>query len=425
MRVLIVGGGGREHALAWKLKQSPLVRELFCAPGNAGIARLARCVPVAADDLEALVALAREHRIDLTVVGPEAPLAAGIVDRFQEAGLAIFGPGKAAAQLEASKVFAKQLMAKYRIPTAESRTFTTAAEACAYIRAKGAPIVVKADGLAAGKGVVVAATVAEAEAAVQRMLVDREFGEAGSRIVIEEYLRGEEVTLLAFTDGTTVVPMVAAQDHKAAYDHDTGPNTGGMGAYSPVPLLTPERQQQIVTEILRPTIDGLRQEGIVYRGVLYVGLMITATGPKVLEYNVRFGDPECQVILPRLQSDLIPILQAINDGRLAEETITWHNNHTACVVMASGGYPGTYTTGKIITGLDQVAAMPDVYVFHAGTATHGENVVTAGGRVLAVTAWGETRAEALDKAYQAVQAIHFDGAHYRTDIGRRGIVLRH
>lgn len=425
MRVLIVGGGGREHALAWKLKQSPLVRELFCAPGNAGIARLARCVPVAADDLEALVALAREHRIDLTVVGPEAPLAAGIVDRFQEAGLAIFGPGKAAAQLEASKVFAKQLMAKYRIPTAESRTFTTAAEACAYIRAKGAPIVVKADGLAAGKGVVVAATVAEAEAAVQRMLVDREFGEAGSRIVIEEYLRGEEVTLLAFTDGTTVVPMVAAQDHKAAYDHDTGPNTGGMGAYSPVPLLTPERQQQIVTEILRPTIDGLRQEGVVYRGVLYVGLMITATGPKVLEYNVRFGDPECQVILPRLQSDLIPILQAINDGRLAEETITWHNNHTACVVMASGGYPGTYTTGKIITGLDQVAAMPDVYVFHAGTATHGENVVTAGGRVLAVTAWGETRAEALDKAYQAVQAIHFDGAHYRTDIGRRGIVLRH
>ena len=425
MRVLIVGSGGREHALAWKLKQSPLVRELFCAPGNAGIARLARCVPVAADDLEALVALAREHRIDLTVVGPEAPLAAGIVDRFQEAGLAIFGPGKAAAQLEASKVFAKQLMAKYRIPTAESRTFTTAAEACAYIRAKGAPIVVKADGLAAGKGVVVAATVAEAEAAVQRMLVDREFGEAGSRIVIEEYLRGEEVTLLAFTDGTTVVPMVAAQDHKAAYDHDTGPNTGGMGAYSPVPLLTPERQQQIVTEILRPTIDGLRQEGIVYRGVLYVGLMITATGPKVLEYNVRFGDPECQVILPRLQSDLIPILQAINDGRLAEETITWHNNHTACVVMASGGYPGTYTTGKIITGLDQVAAMPDVYVFHAGTATHGENVVTAGGRVLAVTAWGETRAEALDKAYQAVQAIHFDGAHYRTDIGRRGIVLRH
>lgn len=425
MRVLIVGGGGREHALAWKLKQSPLVRELFCAPGNAGIARLARCVPVAADDLEALVALAREHRIDLTVVGPEAPLAAGIVDRFQEAGLAIFGPDKAAAQLEASKVFAKQLMAKYRIPTAESRTFTTAAEACAYIRAKGAPIVVKADGLAAGKGVVVAATVAEAEAAVQRMLVDREFGEAGSRIVIEEYLRGEEVTLLAFTDGTTVVPMVAAQDHKAAYDHDTGPNTGGMGAYSPVPLLTPERQQQIVTEILRPTIDGLRQEGIVYRGVLYVGLMITATGPKVLEYNVRFGDPECQVILPRLQSDLIPILQAINDGRLAEETITWHNNHTACVVMASGGYPGTYTTGKIITGLDQVAAMPDVYVFHAGTATHGENVVTAGGRVLAVTAWGETRAEALDKAYQAVQAIHFDGAHYRTDIGRRGIVLRH
>ena len=346
MRVLIVGGGGREHALAWKIKQSPRVRELYCAPGNAGIARLAQCIPIAADDLEQLVAFARDHQIDLTVVGPEAPLAAGIVDRFQAEGLAIFGPTKAAAQLEASKVFAKQLMAKYQIPTAESRTFTTATEACAYIREKGAPIVVKADGLAAGKGVVVATTVAQAEAAVQRILVDQEFGASGHRLVIEEYLRGEEVTLLAFTDGTTIIPMVAAQDHKAAYDHDAGPNTGGMGAYSPVPLLTPELQQQIEAEILRPTIDGLRQEGIVYQGVLYVGLMITASGPKVLEYNVRFGDPECQVILPRLQSDLIPIIQAINGQKLAKQSITWHDNHTVCVVMASGGYPGAIPTGR-------------------------------------------------------------------------------
>lgn len=420
MRVLIVGSGGREHALAWKIKQSPRVRELFCAPGNAGIGRLAQCVPINADDLDALVAFARDQQIDLTVVGAEAPLAAGLVDRFKAEGLAIFGPDKAAAQLEASKVFAKQLMAKYQIPTAECQTFHDAEEACAYIREKGAPIVVKADGLAAGKGVVVASTVAEAEEAVQRMLVDQEFGAAGARIVVEEYLQGEEVTLLAFTDGTTIVPMVSAQDHKAAYDHDRGPNTGGMGAYSPVSILTPALQRQVEAEILQPTIAGLRQEGILYQGVLYVGLMITAAGPKVLEYNVRFGDPECQVILPRLQSDLIPIMQAVINGTLAEETITWYDHHTACVVMASGGYPGPFTPGKIITGLDQVATMADVYVFHAGTANQGENTVTAGGRVLAVTAWGKTRQDALDKAYDAVQAIHFDGAHYRTDIGRRG-----
>ncbi|NLM37784.1 MAG: phosphoribosylamine--glycine ligase [Firmicutes bacterium] len=419
MRVLIVGSGGREHALAWKIKQSPLVRELFCAPGNAGIAQLARCIPLAADDLDGLLAFAREHRIDLTVVGPEAPLAVGIVDRFQAEGLAIFGPVQAAARLEASKVFAKQLMAKYRIPTAESRTFTNAEEAYTFIREKGAPLVVKADGLATGKGVIIATTVAEAEAAVRRMLVDQEFGAAGHQIVIEEYLRGAELTVLAFTDGTTIVPMVAAQDHKAVYDNDTGPNTGGMGAYSPVPLLTPELQQQIETAILRPTIDGLREEGLLYQGVLYAGLMITAEGPKVLEYNVRFGDPECQVVLPRLQNDLIPIIQAIIDRRLAEQTITWHDNHTACVVMASGGYPGPYATGKPISGLDRVAIMPDVYVFHAGTAFQGEDLVTAGGRVLAVTAWGKTRQDALDKAYQAVRAIHFEGAHYRTDIGRR------
>lgn len=419
MRVLIVGGGGREHALAWKLKQSPRVDQLYCAPGNAGIAELAQCVNIGGTELNRLLAFAREQKIDLTVVGPEAPLAAGIVDAFQRAELPIFGPVQAAARLEASKSFAKTLMHKYRIPTAESRTFTDAEAAIAYIREKGAPLVVKADGLASGKGVVVAQTVAEAEQAVEGMLLKKEFGPAGARVIVEEYLTGEEVSVLAFTDGNTVVPLVPAQDHKAAYDGDQGPNTGGMGAYAPAPVLTPELLKQVEREILQPTIDGLRQEGLLYRGVLYAGLMLTAEGPKVLEYNVRFGDPECQVILPCLQSDLLEIMLAVIHGELAGQTVTWHDRHAACVVMASAGYPGPYQTGKIITGLDQAAALPEVCVFHAGTATQGKNVVTAGGRVLAVTAWGETLQAALAKAYRGVSAIHFDGAHYRTDIAHR------
>lgn len=424
MRVLIVGGGGREHALAWKLKQSPRVDQLYCAPGNAGIAALAQCIDFDVLDLDRLLTFAREQKIDLTVVGPEAPLAAGIVDAFQGAGLPIFGPVKAAARLEASKSFAKALMSKYRIPTAESRTFTAAEEAIAYIRQKGAPLVVKADGLASGKGVVVAKTVAEAEEAAKRMLVKNEFGPAGARIIVEEYLTGEEVSVLAFTDGTTVVPMVPAQDHKAAYNGDRGPNTGGMGAYAPAPVLTPDLLKQVEREILQPTIDGLRQEGILYQGVLYAGLMLTAEGPKVLEYNVRFGDPECQVILPCLQSDLLEIMLAVVHRQLAEQTITWSGHHAACVVMASAGYPGPYQTGKIITGLEQAAAMPEVYVFHAGTSAQGKNLITAGGRVLAVTAWGGTLQAALDKAYAGVAVIKFDGAHYRTDIGRRAFAHR-
>lgn len=298
MRVLVVGGGGREHALVWKLRKSPRVKRIYCAPGNAGIAELAECVDIAADDITKLVKFAEEQEIELTVAGPEAPLAAGIADAFKAEGLKVFGPVAAAARLEASKVFAKQLMQKYGIPTAESRTFTVAEDALEYIRRKGAPIVVKADGLAAGKGVIVAQTMAEAEAAVKRMLVAGEFGAAGKRIVLEEYLAGEEVSVLAFTDGKAVVPMAGAQDHKAAYDHDRGPNTGGMGAYSPAPVLTPELLQQVRREILEPTVDGLRREGITFQGVLYAGLMLTADGPKVLEYNVRFGDPECQAILP-------------------------------------------------------------------------------------------------------------------------------
>ncbi|MCW3490041.1 phosphoribosylamine--glycine ligase [Dethiobacter alkaliphilus] len=424
MRVLIVGSGGREHVLAWKLLQSPQVQKVYCAPGNAGIAQIAECVPISVDNIEALVAFGLEHDIKLTVVGPEAPLTAGMVDAFTAAGLEAFGPSKDAAQLEGSKIFAKQIMEKYNIPTAESRTFTSADKALAYLAEKGAPIVVKADGLAAGKGVVVATTVEEAEDAVKRIMVDKEFGDAGARVIIEEFLQGEEVSVLAFTDGNTVVPMVSSQDHKAAYNGDTGPNTGGMGAYSPAPILTDELLAEVEETVLRPTVDGLRQEGITFKGILYAGLMITAQGPKVLEFNVRFGDPECQVVLPRLKSDLSAIMLSVIHRCLHEETIEWYDNHTACVVMASGGYPGKYTKGKEIKGLDDAASLDDVYVYHAGTAEKGKKIVTAGGRVLGVTAWGDTLPAALEKAYAAVDKITFDGAHYRKDIGQKALRKR-
>jgi len=424
MRVLVIGSGGREHTLVWKLRQSPRVQEVYCAPGNAGIAQIAHCVEIPADKIDKLVEFAREQEIELTVVGPEAPLAAGIVDAFQAAGLPIFGPNKAAAQLEASKVFAKEIMQKYKIPTAHSRTFTDAKEALAYLEEKGAPIVVKADGLAAGKGVVVAQTIAEAQEAIEQIMVQQVFGQAGARVVIEEFLTGEEVSVLAFTDGETVIPMVSSQDHKAAYDHDQGPNTGGMGAYSPAPVLTPALLKQVEKEILKPTIEGLRAEGIVFQGVLYAGLMITEAGPKVLEYNVRFGDPECQVVLPRLQSDLVGIMLSVVNRKLHEQKIEWYDNHTACVVMASGGYPGDYRTGIEIDGLKEAGALQDTYVFHAGTALQEEKFVTAGGRVLGVTAWANTLEAALEKAYTAVKLIQFTGAHYRTDIGQKALNRR-
>ncbi|MBS4007741.1 MAG: phosphoribosylamine--glycine ligase [Clostridium sp.] len=421
MRVLVVGSGGREHVLVWKLLQSPRVEKVFCAPGNAGIAELAECVPIAIDQQEKMLEFARNNKIALTVVGPEAPLTAGLADIFLEAGLLVFGPNKAAAQLEGSKAFAKALMEKYRIPTAESRTFTSADSAFAYLKEKGAPIVVKADGLAAGKGVVVAATPEEAADAVRRIMVLREYGEAGNRVVIEEFLAGEEVSVLAFSDGRTVIPMVSAQDHKAVYDGDRGPNTGGMGAYSPAPVLSRELLAEVEEKILRPTVAGLASEGIVFRGILYAGLMITKTGPKVLEYNVRFGDPECQAVLPRLKSDLPTIMLAVINGSLFEQQIEWHDNHTACVVMAAGGYPGQYKQGEIITGLAQAARLTDVYVFHAGTAQKDDKTVTAGGRVLGVTGWGSSLQEALHKAYEAVEKISFPGAHYRRDIGRKAL----
>lgn len=421
MRVLVVGSGGREHVLAWQLHKSSRVQKVYCAPGNAGISSIAQCVNIAADNINDLVKFALDNQIELTVVGPEGPLTAGIVDAFTAAGLNVFGPDKAAAHLEGSKAFAKSIMEKYNIPTATSRTFTTAEEALAYLEETGAPVVIKADGLAAGKGVVVASTLAEAKEAVHRIMVDKEFGDAGSQLVVEEFLEGEEVSVLAFTDGNTVIPMISSQDHKAAYDGDTGPNTGGMGAYSPAPVLTWELLAEVEEKILRPTVAGLRNEGIVYKGVLYAGLMITADGPKVLEYNVRFGDPECQAVLPQLKSDLVSVMFAVINRCLHDVDIQWHDNHAACVVMASGGYPGSYEKGKVISGLEEAAGIEDVVVFHAGTAQQGDETVTAGGRVLGVTAWGDTLSAALDKAYGAVAKISFDGAHFRKDIGQKAL----
>jgi phosphoribosylamine--glycine ligase len=420
MKVLVVGGGGREHALVWKLKQSPRVKEIFCAPGNAGIASLARCVPIGAEDISGLVAFARQEKIDLTVVGPEGPLTMGIVDSFNQAGLAIFGPTARAASIEGSKVLAKEIMAKYGIPTARFAVFSDAGEAAAYIRQLNAPCVVKADGLAAGKGVIVCQTVEEALEAVEDIMVKGVFGNAGSRVVVEEYLTGQEVSILAFTDGETVIPMLPAQDHKQVYDGDRGPNTGGMGAYAPAPVCTPEVYRTALEDILIPTVRAMAAEGRPYRGVLYAGLMVTHEGPKVLEFNARFGDPEAQPVLILLETDLVEIIEAVLSGRLAEKEIRWRPGAAVCVVLASGGYPGPYRKGYPISGLDRVP--PDVMVFHAGTALEDGRLVTAGGRVLGVTAAAETIPAAIEKAYAAVEQIHFEGMHYRRDIGRKALM---
>lgn len=420
MRVLVVGGGGREHALVWKLAQSPRVKKIYCAPGNPGIAELAECVNISAENIGALCGFAREHEIDLTVVGPEKPLTEGIVDYFEDEGLKVFGPSQAAAQLEGSKTFAKELMKKYRIPTADFAVFSSAAEARAYVESKGTGIVVKADGLAAGKGVVVAGTVAEAVEAIDEIMQKRVFGDAGNQVVLEEMLIGEEASLLAFTDGVTVVPMVAAQDHKRAGDGDTGPNTGGMGAYAPAPVVTPELLAQIQQEILQPIVDGMRQEGILYRGCLYAGLMITAQGPKVIEFNARFGDPETQVVLPLLVGDLLPVLEACIAGTLKDCKVLWRQGATVCVVAAAGGYPGNYNKGDIIHGLERAAAKGAV-VFHAGTAHADQGVMTHGGRVLGVTAVAEDIAAAVKTVYQAITEIQFNGMHYRRDIAHRAL----
>lgn len=419
MKILVVGGGGREHAIVWKLAQSPLAEEIYCAPGNAGIAGLADCVNIEADDVDTLLEFALAEDIDLTVVGPEAPLAAGIVDRFTAAGKKIFGPTQAAALIEGSKELAKQIMEKYGIPTAEYDSFTDVSAAKAYIDKMGAPIVVKADGLAAGKGVVVAQTVEEAKQAVEEMLSGNAFGEAGAKVVIEEFLDGEEVSVLAFTDGYHVVPMVSAQDHKRAFDNDEGPNTGGMGAYSPAPIYTDELAEDVLARVLQPAVDGMRAEGRLYKGVLYAGLMLTADGVKVLEFNARFGDPETQAVLYRLQSDLVEVMLAVIDGTLADVKLQWSDEPTVCVVVASGGYPGKYARGQAISGLDE--QVEGAYVFHAGTAFIGQQVVANGGRVLGVTAKGATIREAIDTAYEMVDKIHYDGCFSRRDIGYRAL----
>lgn len=417
MNILVIGSGGREHALAWKLAQSPLVGRLYAAPGNAGTAQVAENLPIAADDIDGLVAAARQHRVDLTVVGPEAPLAAGLVDRFEAEGLAAFGPSAQAAQLEASKAFAKELMARHGIPTASYRTFSAFTEAVAYVRQAPYPLVVKASGLAAGKGVTVCQTPVEAEEALRRAMVAREFGAAGAQVVVEECLSGPEASVLAFSDGHTVRPMVVAQDHKALLDGGLGPNTGGMGSYAPAPLVGPALLDEITARVLQPTIDALRSEGVVYRGVLYAGLMLTERGPQVLEFNVRLGDPEAQAILPLLEGDLVPVLEACLNGTLHQVPLRWRPRHCLCVVVASGGYPGAYRKGLPIHGLAEAARVPEALVFHAGTARQGDQIVTAGGRVLAVTALGDTLAQAAERAYQAAGCVRFEGMHYRRDIG--------
>ena len=419
MNVLIIGGGGREHALADRLAASPRVDKLICAPGNAGTAQVAINVSVDLANHAAMIELANEHKVDLTVVGPEAPLCDGIVDRFESAGLRIFGPNKAAARIEGDKAYAKELMHRCLIPTAKSRIFTRFEDAKTYVATRDSPQVVKAAGLAAGKGVIVCDDPADAILALEDIMISHQFGDAGCKVVVEEKLVGPELSILALVDGHNIYVMESAQDHKPVGEGDTGPNTGGMGAYSPAPIATPEVLDQVVGEILVPIVDGLRNDGAPYRGVLYAGLMLTPAGPKVLEFNCRFGDPEAQAVLMRLQTDLAEVLEATVTGKLDEIELHWDDRPAVCVVLASKGYPGSYEKGKTITGLDQAAALPDVKVFHAGTAQVEGVTVTAGGRVLGVTALGPTIDAARSRAYEAADQVQFDGAFCRRDIAAR------
>ena len=412
MKLLVVGGGGREHALVWKLKQSPNVEEIYAAPGNGGIAQVATCVDIKATDISGLVQFAKEKQIDLTVVGPDDPLMMGIVDAFEDAGLKVFGPNKAAAIIEGSKVFSKNLMEKYDIPTAKYRVFDNSYEAKEYVETCEVPVVIKAEGLALGKGVIIAQSKAEAVVAIDDIMEDKVFGDAGNRVVIEEFLMGQEVSVLAFTDGKTVVPMVSAQDHKRAYDHDEGLNTGGMGAFSPSRIYTDEIADFCMEHIFQPTVNAMREEGRPFKGVLYFGLMVTKDGVRVIEYNSRFGDPEAQAVLPRLKTDLVDIMLACIDETLDELEIEWEDNACVCIVMASGGYPQKYETGFEITGLENCGL-----VFHAGTKCKNGKIVTSGGRVLGVTAVGEDLEDAIKAAYGDVAKIHFENCHYRKDIG--------
>ena len=419
MKVLVIGGGGREHAVCKKLSESKDVTQILCAPGNAGIAQVARCIPeVKATDVEGIVALAKKEKVDFVCVTPDDPLALGCVDRLEEEGIPAFGPTAYAAQMEASKIFSKNLMRKYGIPTAKCEIFTEMDKALAYLDTQEAPIVVKADGLALGKGVVVASTIEEAKNAVIEMMEGGKFGRSGARVLIEECMVGREVTVLCFCDGKTIRPMPASQDHKRVFDGDKGPNTGGMGAFAPSPLYTEEIAERTEKKILIPTLNAMNSEGFTFKGVLYVGLMLTKDGPKVVEYNARFGDPETQVVLPLLESDLFAIMRAVREGRLAETDIRWKKESAACIVLASGGYPEKYESGKLISGLEDAEAA-GATVYHAGTKKTDAGYVTAGGRVLGVTALGDTLADAVHSAYAAAEKIHFEGAHMRRDIGSR------
>jgi len=421
MKVLVVGGGGREHALCWKLKQSPELEKLYAAPGNAGISEQAECLAISAEDLAGIEKAVSDLKIDLVVVGPEAPLAAGLKDRLERTGALVFGPGRLAAELEGSKVWSKNFMKKYQIPTAEFEVFDDPAKAKSFIRQKQPPIVVKADGLAAGKGVLVCESSEAAEKAVDSIMVQKEFGAAGAKVVIEECLTGEEVSFIGISDGENFAAMDTSQDHKRVFDQDAGPNTGGMGAYSPAPVVGDKTFDDITEKIMLKTIRAMKAEGREYRGALYAGLMMTKEGPKVLEYNCRFGDPETQPLLFRLKSDLLPFLAASAKGGLRGMKFDWHNEPAVCVVMASKGYPAAYQKGIEITGIEEANRLDRCYVFHAGTKVENKKLVTSGGRVLGVTARRETIAEAISAAYQAVSKIKFQAAHFRTDIGKRAL----
>ena len=420
MRVLVIGQGGREHALVWALRKSPIIDKLYCAPGNGGIAGIAECVPIPVSDFEGISRFAMEQGIDLVVVGPDDPLAEGIVDYLESKGIATYGPRKNAAMIESSKVFTKQLMRKYGIPTAEYESFDQYEDALAYVRSKGAPIVIKADGLAAGKGVVVARTMPEAEKALEDIMLSKVFGDSGNSVVIEEFLTGEEMSLLSFVDGNVVRPMAPSQDHKPVFDDDKGPNTGGMGTYSPLPHISDEVVQQAIDRIVKPVAEAMVKEGRPFRGVLYAGLMLTDQGPKVIEFNARFGDPEAQVLLPRLETDLLEIILASLEGRLGDIDIRWKDEAAVCVILASRGYPGSYEKGHPIEGLDDLD--DEALVFHAGTAIGADGrLVTSGGRVLGVVGRGATIEQAREKAYVYADKIRFEGKHYRTDIAAKAL----
>ncbi|MFQ5455547.1 MAG: phosphoribosylamine--glycine ligase [Nitrospirota bacterium] len=421
MKILMIGSGGREHTLIWKISLNPMIEKIYCANGNGGISQLAECIDIRPDEIDSLLSFAKDNSIDITVAGPELPLTLGIVDRFEEEGMRIFGPSKKAVEIESSKAFAKELMKKYNIPTGDADIFTSEDKAIAYIREKAFPIVIKADGLAAGKGVIIAYSQQEAIETVRSIMGEKIFGDAGQKIVIEEYIDGEEATFMAFTDGDTVIPMVSSQDHKRVYDGDKGPNTGGMGAYSPAPVITEELEKRIMDEIIVPIINGLSREERKYKGVIYAGLMIKGDAIKVLEFNARFGDPEAQVILPRLKTDIIEIMEAIIEERLKEIEIKWREDSTICIVMSSAGYPGRYTKGKTITGIEDIQMEKDIIVFHAGTALKEGKFITDGGRVLGITATGSDLRDAIEKGYHAAGKIRFDGMHFRRDIGVKGL----